>query len=109
MLRGSCFIDTCIRGVTEPLKIAWRRTECRLKRMLIEEQLQYKILVSWERNDVSSGLKWIVLGNSVVLMPPPTRTSCAMEEFLQPFVHFEPMAEDRLDAKEKVKWPVGPR
>jgi hypothetical protein len=72
--------------------------------MLMEEQLQYKILVSLEGNDVSSGLKWMLLSNSVVLMPPPTRTSWAMEELLQPFVHYVPMAEDGSDAEEKVQW-----
>ena len=73
-------------------------------KMTIKEQLQYKILVSLEGNDVTSGLKWMLLSNSVVLMPPPTLTSWAMEELLEPFVHYVPMAEDGSDAEEKVQW-----
>ena len=60
----------------------------------IEELLKYKILISLEGNDVSSGLKWMLLSNSVVLMPPPSRTSWAMEELLEPYVHYVPMAND---------------
>ena len=37
-------------------------------------------------NDVSSGVKWAMLSQSVVLMPPPTVTSWAMEELLEPWV-----------------------
>jgi len=73
-------------------------------RMAVEELLKYKILVSLEGNDVSSGLKWMLLSNSVLLMPPPTRTSWAMEELLEPFVHYVPMAEDGSDAEEKIQW-----
>ena len=73
-------------------------------RMTIEEHLQYKILICLEGNDVSSGLKWMLLSNSIVLMPPPTRTSWAMEELLEPYVHYVPMAEDGSDAEEKVQW-----
>lgn len=73
-------------------------------KLSIEEQLHYKILISLEGNDVSSGLKWMLLSNSVVLMPPPTRTSWAMEELLEPFVHYVPMAQDGSNAEEMVRW-----
>ena len=83
----------------------WADENCLTKdKMTIEQQLQYKILISLEGNDVSSGLKWMLLSNSVVMMPLPTRTSWAMEELLQPFVHYVPMAEDGSDAEEKVQW-----
>ncbi len=39
-----------------------------------------------EGNDVASGLKWALLSQSVVMMPPPQHTSWAMEELLQPWV-----------------------
>uniref|UniRef100_A0A7S0B2S3 Glycosyl transferase CAP10 domain-containing protein n=1 Tax=Minutocellus polymorphus TaxID=265543 RepID=A0A7S0B2S3_9STRA len=72
--------------------------------MTIEEQLRYKILINLEGNDVSSGLKWMLLSTSVVLMSPPTRTSWAMEELLEPFVHYVPLAENGSNAEEMVRW-----
>lgn len=66
--------------------------------------LRYKGLIVLEGNDVASGLKWSLLSRSVVLMPPPTRTSWAMEEMLQPWVHFVPLAPDGRDAEAKMKW-----
>lgn len=57
-----------------------------------------------EGNDVSSGLKWNLLSNSVVLMPKPTRTSWAMEEFevvgAEPWVHYIPMHADGSNTEE---------
>ena len=48
--------------------------------------LEYKGIIMIEGNDVASGLKWALLSQSVVLMPPPKHTSWAMEELLQPWV-----------------------
>ena len=45
---------------------------------------KFKITISLEGNDVASGLKWSLQSASVVLMPPPTRTTWAMEELLEP-------------------------
>jgi len=76
-----------------------------VKDALTMKQLQeYKVIISFEGNDVSSGLKWSLQSESVVLMPPPTRTSWAMEELLQPWVHYVPMLPDGSDAEEKVQW-----
>lgn len=48
--------------------------------------LVYKGIIMLEGNDVASGLKWALLSQSVVLMPPPRHTSWAMEELLEPWV-----------------------
>jgi hypothetical protein len=48
--------------------------------------LEYKGIIMIEGNDVASGLKWALLSQSVVLMPPPKHTSWAMEELLEPWV-----------------------
>ena len=56
--------------------------------MSMEEMLKYKAIVMLERNDVSSGLKWALFSNSVVLTQTPTCTSWAMEELLVPWVHY---------------------
>lgn len=55
-------------------------------------------------NDIASGLKWGLQSESVVLMSPPTRTSWAMEELLQPWIHYIPMFENGSNAEEMVRW-----
>ena len=71
----------------------------------IADQLRYKAIISIEGNDVATGLKWQLLSNSVVIMPVPTRTSYAMEEALEPWVHFVPIErEDMSDLEDKMQW-----
>jgi hypothetical protein len=65
---------------------------------------QYKVLICLEGNDVSSGLKWMLQSQSVVLMPPPTRTSWAMEELLEPWIHYIPMLSNGTNAETMVQW-----
>jgi hypothetical protein len=65
---------------------------------------QYKVIISIEGNDVASGLKWSLLSESVVVMPPPTRTSWAMEELLEPWIHYVPMNPDGSNVEERIKW-----
>jgi Glycosyl transferase family 90 len=55
---------------------------------------------------VSSGLKWALYSNSVVLMPPATYTSWAMEELLEPWVHYVPIHNDLEDVEDKVQWVI---
>ena len=49
----------------------------------MKEQLTYKMLISVEGNDVATGLKWNLLSNSVVLMPPPLKSIFSMEFLLE--------------------------
>lgn len=72
--------------------------------MKLDEMLRNKAIVILEGNDVSSGLKWALFSNSVVLMPPPTFTSWAMEELLQPFVHYVPLNKELTDVESKMQW-----
>jgi Glycosyl transferase family 90 len=72
-----------------------------------EDLLAYKGIIVLEGNDVASGLKWAMVSNSVVLMPPPTFTSWMMEELLEPWVHYIPLAPDLSDLEEKVLWMIG--
>ena len=76
------------------------------ERVSIEEMLSYKAIIMLEGNDVSSGLKWALFSNSVVLTQPPTKTSWAMEELLEPWVHYIPLADDLSDAQEKMQWVI---
>jgi len=70
----------------------------------LEEMLKYKYLVSIEGNDVSSGLKWMLFSNSVVLTPPITWESWAMETFLKPFVHYIPIHANMSNVDEMISW-----
>ena len=72
--------------------------------MGLKDLLQYKGIVLLEGNDVATGLKWALLSQSVVLMPPPTFSSWAMEELLQPWVHYVPLKPDASDAEAKMQW-----
>eukprot|EP00980_Cylindrotheca_fusiformis_P028553 scaffold22610_cov115-Cylindrotheca_fusiformis.AAC.6 len=69
-----------------------------------DELLKYKALVMVEGNDVASGLKWALLSQSVVLMPPPKHTSWAMEELLEPWVHYVPLDELATNIEERMQW-----
>lgn len=75
-------------------------------RVSIEDMLSYKAIIMLEGNDVSSGLKWALYSNSVVLTQTPTKTSWAMEELLEPWVHYVPLADDLSDVEEKMQWVI---
>ena len=72
----------------------------------IKFQMEYKGLIMLEGNDVASGLKWALLSQSVVLMPKPKHTSWAMEERLEPWVHYVPLNDKATDVEEKVQWII---
>jgi hypothetical protein len=70
----------------------------------IPEQLQSKYLISIEGNDVSTGLKWQLYSNSVVLMKKPTKVSWAMEDTLIPYTHYVPLDENLSNLQEQLEW-----
>ena len=70
----------------------------------IQEQLQSKFIVSVEGGDVATNLKWILYSNSVCLMPNPIMSSWYMEDLLQEWVHYVPLALDFNDLEEKYEW-----
>lgn len=72
----------------------------------LSDMMNYKGLIMIEGNDVASGLKWALLSQSVVLMPPPKHTSWAMEELLEPWVHYIPLNEFATDVEEKMQWII---
>lgn len=86
------------------------------KKLELQEMLQYKVIIMIEGNDVASGLKWALFSNSLVMMPIPTYTTWAMEEKLQPWVHYIPITiynqttTDQYDGtkitdvEEKMQW-----
>ncbi len=87
----------------------WQNNSAQFQRlvgnsMTTREILKYKYLLSLEGNDVATGLKWMLLSNSVVLMAPPRFESWAMEGRLIPYYHFIPLKPDHSDLREKLEW-----
>lgn len=72
--------------------------------MSMKDQLKHKYLISIEGNDVSSGLKWMLFSESVVMTPPFVWESWAMEGKLQPYVHYIPIRADMTDVETKIAW-----
>lgn len=70
----------------------------------IKEHLQNKFLVSIEGGDVATNLKWILYSNSVCLMSKPTMCGWFMEDLLEEWVHYIPLAEDFSDIEQKYSW-----
>lgn len=70
----------------------------------IESQLQHKMIIDAQGNDVSTGLKWKLASQSAVIMPAPTISSWVMEEHLKPWVHFIPVRQDFKDLEWAVEW-----
>jgi hypothetical protein len=73
-------------------------------KLSMKDQLRYKAIIMIEGNDVATGLKWALMSNSVLMIPPPTLTTWAMEELLEPWVHYVPLDASLGDAEEKMQW-----
>jgi hypothetical protein len=74
------------------------------KKISMKDQLRYKAVIMIEGNDVATCLKWALMSSSVLMMPPPTLTTWAMEELLKPWVHYIPLDASLGDAEEKMQW-----
>ncbi len=89
-------------GLTDvPLEVIRARVRPPLT---IAEQLRSRFLLSLEGNDVATGLKWMLLSNSAVVMPQPTCESWACEGDLVPHVHYIPLKDDLSDIAEVADW-----
>lgn len=75
-------------------------------RMDLKTMLEYKAIIMLEGNDVSTGLKWALYSNSVVFATPSKKTSWAMEDLLEPWVHYIPLNKDMTDMQEKMQWVI---
>lgn len=75
-------------------------------RMTIDEQLQYKFILSIEGNDVATNLKWIMSSNSVAVMPKPTYETWFMEGTLVPDFHYICINSDYSDLHEKLTYYI---
>ena len=103
---NSTWIDAKLTTTRNRLPDEMNGVELVGKKVTIQDLMRYKGIIMLEGNDVASGLKWSLLSQSVVLMPPPKHTSWAMEELLKPWVHYIPLKDDASDAPEKMEWIV---
>ena len=72
----------------------------------LRSMLEHKAIIMLEGNDVSTGLKWALYSNSVLMATPPEKTSWAMEDLLEPWVHYIPLNKDLTDVDEKMQWVI---
>lgn len=70
--------------------------------LTIQEQLQYKFILSIEGLDVATNLKWIMSSNSLCFMPTPKFETWYMEGKLIPNVHYIHIKDDYSDLEEKM-------
>ena len=76
-------------------------------RMTKQGLLKYKAIIMLEGNDAGTGFKWALFSNSVVITAEqPVFTSWAMEELLEPWVHYIPLDPDNFeeDVHRKMQW-----
>jgi hypothetical protein len=93
-------LDLCDAG--SPLPRAPERY--RRPFLSINQQRRYRYIVSLEGNDVATNLKWVMSSNSLCLMPPPLCETWFCEGWLEPDVHYAPLAPDFSDLAEKVEY-----
>jgi hypothetical protein len=72
--------------------------------LTVGEQLAYRYIISVEGNDFATNLGWIMLSNSVPLMPRPSVETWKMERHLVPYVHYVPLQADFSDLDRQMAW-----
>ncbi len=72
--------------------------------MTIDQQLEYKFILSLEGNDVATNLKWIMSSNSVAVMPRPKFETWFMEGTLVPDYHYILIKDDYSDLNERLDY-----
>ncbi len=75
-----------------------------LPSMSIEEQLEYKFILSLEGMDVATNLKWIMSSNSLCFTPKLRYETWFMEGKLQAGIHFIEVKDDFSDLIEKMDY-----
>jgi len=75
-----------------------------VEKMTIDEQLEYKFILSLEGNDVATNLKWIMSSNSLAVMPRPKYETWFMEGTLIPNHHYVLIKDDYSDLEERLNY-----
>ena len=74
--------------------------------MTIDEQLQYKFILSIEGTDVATNTKWIMSSNSLCFMARPKFETWFMEGTLIPDYHYVLVKDDFSDLEEKINYYI---
>lgn len=77
-----------------------------VEKMTIDEQLEYKFILSLEGNDVATNLKWIMSSNSLAVMPRPKYETWFMEGTLVPNYHYVLIKDDYSDLEERLNYYI---
>lgn len=77
-----------------------------VERMTIDEQLDYKFILSLEGNDVATNLKWIMSSSSIAVMPKPKYETWFMEGSLIPNYHYILLNDDYSDLEEQLTYYI---
>jgi hypothetical protein len=101
---NSTLLDTGLNGIYSRMNSTIDGVQLVGKKLSMKDQLRYKAIIMIEGNDVATGLKWALMSNSVLMIPPPTLTTWAMEELLEPWVHYVPLDASLSDTEEKMQW-----
>lgn len=93
----------CNIGHTNEAKL---NPEWKTEKLTIDEQLDYKFILSIEGNDVATNLKWIMSSNSVAVMPKPKFETWFMEGTLIPNHHYIEIKDDYSDLNNKLEYYI---
>lgn len=75
-------------------------------KMTIDEQLEYKFILSLEGNDVATNLKWVMSSSSLAVMPRPKYETWFMEGTLIPDYHYILIQDDYSDLEERLNYYI---
>jgi len=77
-----------------------------VNKMTIDEQLEYKFILSLEGNDVATNLKWVMSSNSLAVMPYPKYETWFMEGTLIPNYHYVLIEDDYSDLEKQLRYYI---
>lgn len=78
--------------------------ELRRERLSIQDQLNFKYILSLEGVDVATNLKWIMSSHSLCFSQKLKFETWYMEGLLQPGVHYVEIADDFSDVEQKIDY-----
>ena len=78
--------------------------EFRRERLSIQDQLNFKYILSLEGVDVATNLKWIMSSHSLCFSQKLKFETWYMEGLLQPGVHYVEIADDFSDVEQKIDY-----
>lgn len=77
-----------------------------VEKMTIDQQLEYKFILSLEGNDVATNLKWIMSSNSLAVKPLSKYETWFMEGTLVPDFHYVLIKDDYSDLEERLNYYI---